>query len=220
MARHGHLPKMNCPHKRENKRMNKNKCVYSDKIINIAAQYWINIIKDGKDHDNGDNSLTGFICSHWANESTKELENKKLEEFRKAFFKELKKNIKKFPEQSEIHLYCDYHPCLVLSKAAEEADIDTIQFPWKTGIIIGPDYISEYKPYARKTFKDSLIYCEHSYLQSLIVIAEKRIENLPNDKWLSEEDKKEYAKDYQNNIKVYKELLETLPDGYVREDLR
>jgi hypothetical protein len=200
--------------------MNKNKCIYSDKIINIAAQYWINIIKSGKDHDNGDNSLTGFFCSHWANESTEELETEKLEKFRKAFFKEFKKVVKEYPRESEMDLYCDYGPGWVLSEAAEEAGIDTIQFPWKTGITIGPDYIRECKPYARKSFKDSLIYCEHSYLQSLIVTTEKRIKNLSKEKWMSEELKKDWLKDYQDDLKVYKELLETIPDSYVREDLR
>lgn len=195
-------------------------CPYSDKIINIAAQYWINIIKSGKDHDNGDNSFAGFICSHLANESTEELENEKLEKFRKAFFEEFKKVVKEYPRESEVNLYCDYNPGWVLSEAAEKAGINEMQFPWKTGIVVGLDYIREHKPYARKSFKDSLIYCERSYLQRLIVDTERQIEKLPKEKWLSEESKKEYIKDYQDNLRVYKELLKTLPNGYTRKDLQ
>ena len=198
----------------------KNRFHYSDKIINLAAQYWINIIKTGKDHDNGDNSFESFACSYLANKSTKELENEKLENFRKAFFEEFKKVIEKYHKENGVSLYCDYHPDWILSEAAKKADINEMQFPWKTGIIVGTDYIIEQKPYARKSFKDSLIYCEHSYLQSLIADAERQIKKIPNEKWLSEERKKEYIKDYQDNLRVYQKLLRTLPNGYIRDNLK
>lgn len=197
----------------------KNNCPYSNKVINLAAQYWINIIKTGQDHDNGDYSFAGFLCSQLANDTAEEIDNERLESFRKAFFEEFKKTVEHYSITNEISLYCDYHPGRVLSEAAEKANIDEAQFPWKAGIVVGADHILERRPYANKTFKDSLVYCEHSYLEKLIEYANSRIEDIPYEKCLSDEDKKRFIEDYKKEIEVYTELLKTLPNYYIRKDL-
>lgn len=46
------------------------------------------------------------------------------------------KGIEEYPYSDEIDLYCDYGPGLILRDAANEAGINSLNFPFKTGMFV------------------------------------------------------------------------------------
>ena len=207
--------------------MNEKKVLFDDKVINMAALYWISIIAEGQDHDNGSLDFASLMCARLANNAAIKVPVENLRKFKEAFAKHFKLLTDKYPNSKEVTTYCDYSPGLVIRDAAEEAGINEIQFPYKTGILIGPNYILERRPYKHwESFKDAIIYCDHSYFKKLIADEQERISGykLEKDAWwygsLSEEERMEGVENCKKNIEVYQNYLNTMPDPYIRDDMK
>lgn len=89
-------------------------------------------------HDNGDNSkpcaVAGIMADMLAmlNKPTKE----QLDNFEKILTDLLINN-----DSKRISLECDYDPCKLLSDAADQSNIDSSVFPWKTNTITTEDKV-------------------------------------------------------------------------------
>ena len=97
------------------------------KAAEVTAKWWRDRISN-INHDNGDNSQSSQMAGLFANllaaknPPTKE----QLDKFEEALIDLIcKDNI------VEVHLDCDYSPCIILYEAAIAAGIDTSVFPWK-----------------------------------------------------------------------------------------
>jgi len=193
----------------------------SEKILDVTCQFWCNIIKGGKDHDNGDKSFTGFMCSFLANSGTKSIDDEKL----KVFSKELKNQILKEAKNrytNYIVLYCDYGPGHLLYQAAEKAQINSLNFPWKTGVYVYENAVIENRPYARPEDEtDSIIYCDKSYVINKIKEIKKWIDDLKAkelEEWETEENRKEYIESNTKRLESYEVFLNKMGECYLRED--
>ena len=108
-----------------------------ERIINRVVKIWIDLLKDPK-YDNGDKSFSGFMASSMADKISKNNNKEILEKFGK----ELKKILcdKNIEDYKKTYLNVDYHPCEVLSDAANKAGLK-MKFPWKTNISYEDDYV-------------------------------------------------------------------------------
>lgn len=100
----------------------------------VAAEWWAKKIGGEIHHDNGDNSPLNKLAMLMADSAQTRPTEAQIEVFKAAVIK----GIEGYPYSGEIDIYCDYWPGLILSDAAEEAGINKMNFPYKTGM-----YVSE-----------------------------------------------------------------------------
>ena len=94
-------------------------------IAEAAAKWWADQISGNVTFDNGDDSLTGSMCSAMASKLVKPV----TEEQKNKFIEILTERI--VTEQRDI-LSVDYGPDMLLGESAEQAGISESNFPWKT----------------------------------------------------------------------------------------
>ena len=194
----------------------------SDKVLNVACDYWCKTIKGGKGHDNGDKSMTSIFASLLANSATNTISDDKLNIFKEELKKQIPEYWEKYGYESReyLYLYCDYGPSFVLNKAAEKADINTLNFPWKTGIFIYTNAVIEIRPYNRpENETDAIIYCEKGYIVDKIASTEKYIEELKvrePEKWETENDIKDILECEIKLLGYYKDFLNKMGEEYIK----
>jgi len=120
----------------------------SDRIIAKAVDIWCKALRHPK-FDNGDTSQHGFLGMALATtliesdkSKTTDMPNR-IEVFRKAITDELIR-LRDTPEDGEYFqrwLDVDYHPCRVLSNAADLSGIPHSQFSCKSSVMIDSDAV-------------------------------------------------------------------------------
>ena len=90
--------------------------------IEKAVNWWVEKVTANQPHSNGDNGYTSIVTCLLADSMVKKISKKQVEV--KAW--------------TEISIWCDYGPCVMLEQAALEAGIPATNFPFKTWM-----YISE-----------------------------------------------------------------------------
>lgn len=101
----------------------------------VAAEWWSKKIGGEIHHDNGDNSPLNNLAMLMADSAQQKPTEAQINTFKTSVIK----GIEQYPLRSgEIDIYCDYGPGLILRDAAEEAGINKMNFPYKTGM-----YVSE-----------------------------------------------------------------------------
>lgn len=117
---------------------------YKNSIVTIASNWWTEVIKDAK-LDSGATGYEGAMSTILGNmlkeqiSDTKQLKFKNL--LREYIIKNYEENFIKSNGTRSIILSCDYGPDANLAKIAEQCSISENNFPWKTTMWIGPDYI-------------------------------------------------------------------------------
>lgn len=98
----------------------------------VAADWWASKISGNVRHDNGDTSPTNMFAMLLADAGRMPLTREQINTFKAAVIK----GIEEYPYNGEIDLYCDYGPGLILRDAADEAGINHLNFPFKTGMFV------------------------------------------------------------------------------------
>lgn len=104
-----------------------------EQTINVVVEWWINKLRSGTPHSNGDDGLPSIFACALADSLT----SSASEDSYKTFEASLKYLIKKEMEESlnrfpHLYLGCDYSPCRILSDAAKVSGINKLNFPFKT----------------------------------------------------------------------------------------
>ena len=127
----------------------------SNKMIIRAVELWARALRNPK-FDNGDNSRNGFmthaLVSMNIEHDKKNIDS--LDESIKIFKSELIKLLIKERDSGDYFtrfLDTDYHPCKLLSVAAEKAGIPESQFSVKSGVQIYEDYVISRFGYGAKS---------------------------------------------------------------------
>lgn len=114
-----------------------------------AVNWWANEISNPKPHSNGDNSPASLFACMFADMMQEKITELQIVEFRaelaRLIEREIERDIEMHYSRVMVYLICDYHPCEMLSDAAERAGISKSNFPYKTGMLIesidgGKDY--------------------------------------------------------------------------------
>lgn len=109
-----------------------------EESIKKAVDWWANKISGNIHHDNGDDSFASVMSCFLADMGSKPVTNEQIEVFKKELAKGITEYIKEYPT-FKVYLGCDYGPCEILSRAADEAGIKPLNFPFKTGMYIEAD---------------------------------------------------------------------------------
>ncbi len=116
-----------------------------DLLIEKAVDLWCDALKK-PEFNNGDLSSTGILgqgLAMWSINKDKEKMgpiNEKLIIFREELIK-LMQQIKNKHKDHTIYLSVDYHPCELLSLAAEKAGIPESQFSCKSTVMVRQDSV-------------------------------------------------------------------------------
>ena len=103
----------------------------------VAAEWWTEKISGNCQHSNGDASLSSMITMCLADRGQEKPNLEQLDTFKAAVIK----GIEEYPYSHEIDLYCDYGPGLILRDAANEAGINHLNFPFKTGMFVSANQV-------------------------------------------------------------------------------
>lgn len=98
-----------------------------------AAEWWASKIDGRHHHDNGDRSSAGAIGMFLADALMKAPSEEQVDKFKGALITELL-NENNASLLAFGGLHCDYGPGLFLRDAAEEAGIESYNFPFKTSM--------------------------------------------------------------------------------------
>ena len=107
-----------------------------DELIEIAVNWWVEKITSFAPHDNGAlNEKASSMACMMANLGALRFAPKddQVEKFKNSLMARIKEESL---TRSKIDLYCDYGPGYILSDAAEDARINVLLFPFKTGMYI------------------------------------------------------------------------------------
>ena len=99
--------------------------------IKTAAKWWTDKLRQRAPHDNGDRSCDFAMLL--ADLLTTPMSEDQLNKFQEALEKEIDLNMAAY---GLCILGCDYAPCNVLTNAADQAGINTHNFPFKTAMDI------------------------------------------------------------------------------------
>ena len=115
-----------------------------DEVILTAVQWWSDKLASRAPHSNGDNSSASVLACMFADIGSKELTRIQLSLFEGFLTSKLQslydQEIVKW-KSSSFSIGCDYGPCSELIYAAENAEINLLNFPFKTWMRIGKDYV-------------------------------------------------------------------------------
>jgi hypothetical protein len=109
-------------------------------IAKIAAKWWADKLRSPAMLDNGDNSEAGFMTNVLATIVQQSEREDVTESKISKFEEELTKLITKM-DKGYVYIGVDYDPCVVLSDAAQKADLKLgmTTLPWKTNMNIDPN---------------------------------------------------------------------------------
>ena len=106
-----------------------------DKAIN----WWADKISKREAHSNGDNSTSSVMACILADMGYKQPTEEQLKIFREELRNQLEQEYEEYKGMWAIFLGCDYGPGRALREAAKKADINDLNFPFKTNMRIEPD---------------------------------------------------------------------------------
>ena len=115
---------------------------YKEQIIELAASWWANVIKDAK-LDAGDDERDGAIAIVLGKMLQQPIAQEKSEMFKNRLKEYLDIEFDKCLINNgmrSIILDCDYGPDRNLSEIAKQCDISENNFPWKTTMWIGTNF--------------------------------------------------------------------------------
>ena len=116
--------------------------------IKTAVRWWADKLKTRQPHSNGDNSPTSVFACLLADMGTNEVCDDKLGLFMDELTAQINTYMDKFNDRY-VSIMCDYGPGAMLCEAAEKADINSVNFPFKTSIsIVWREDEHEYVVYA------------------------------------------------------------------------
>lgn len=104
-----------------------------NKAIETAVNWWVEKLKSKPCHDNGDNSLASIMACIIADKSMTDISEEQLDTFKTELKAYIEHTLDKY---RFVDLYSDYGPGVGLHEAAKKANINTINFPYKTGVKI------------------------------------------------------------------------------------
>ena len=123
-----------------------------EEVISTAANWWSNKLAGKVRHDNGDNSRTSLMACLFADMCAQPIQKEQLAIFEEELIKNIRRTYENHIEQVGCHftvIGCDYGPCSELYSAAEKAGINQGNFPFKTWMHIGIDYVEVSDGYGR-----------------------------------------------------------------------
>lgn len=115
---------------------------YKQQIVDIAASWWTNVITNAK-MDCGATGRDDLFTEALGYMLKKPSSQNELDKFKKVLANYLNSEFDRVFKENEnncIILDCDYSPCKVLRDIAEQCNISTNNFPWKTTMWIGKNY--------------------------------------------------------------------------------
>lgn len=107
-------------------------------IAEIAANWWADQLVRPT-YDNGDRSTTGGFGMLLAMANTKEVTPEAKQKFVDSLTSEITKCLE---SGKDPYLHVDYGPTPMLGEAAEQAEISTMNFPWKTSMWMDKEHVS------------------------------------------------------------------------------
>lgn len=187
---------------------------YKEQIIEIAASWWADVIKDAK-LDCGDNDRDGAIAVVLGKmlqkpiaQEKSEIFKRRLKEFLDAEFDRVIIN----KGMRSVILSCDYGPDKNLSEIAEQCDISENNFPWKTTMWIGKNYCQ-----VRYGYGSSLdtIFESKEHLSDILNDDIKTLEyyEQQSDDYFVISTKKELMKEMEDKLKKDQEKYEKFIKG-------
>lgn len=123
-----------------------------EEVIFTAVQWWSDKLASRARHDNGDNSRTSLVACLFADMCSEPITKDQLVIFERVLTERLRSTYENHIEQVGMPytiIGCDYGPCDALYSAAEEAGINANNFPFKTWMHIGRDYVEVSAGYAQ-----------------------------------------------------------------------
>ena len=123
-----------------------------EEVISTAAKWWTDKLASIPRHDNGDNSRTSLVACLFADMCSEPITKEQLVIFEEELIRNIRSTYENHIEHVGCHftvIGCDYAPCSELYSAAVGAGINVNNFPFKTWMRIGPDYVEVSDGYRR-----------------------------------------------------------------------
>lgn len=105
-----------------------------EKAIKKAVDWWCNKVCGPVHHDNGDHSYPNTMAMLFADLCASPVSNTAADIFKAELSKRINEDLN--AGYCQVRLNVDYCPCEMLSAAAEAANIDEMNFPFKTNMFI------------------------------------------------------------------------------------
>ena len=112
----------------------------------VAAAWWAGKIGGNTRHGNGDTSLSSAFAMWMADAGQETPSSEQINAFKTALIRGIEELALRM---REVPLFCDYGPGGILHNAAEEAGINELNFPFKTGMFVSPDQVRVSDGYAQ-----------------------------------------------------------------------
>lgn len=115
-----------------------------EEVILTAVQWWSDKLASRAPHSNGDNNSASIMACLFADMCRENTSKEKLTLFEKFLTERLSLRYDDLITTGKSLYFmigCDYSPDGELSEAAEKAGIGTLNFPFKTWMRIGKDYV-------------------------------------------------------------------------------
>lgn len=145
---------------------------YKEKILDVASNWWGEVIKDAK-LDCGAKGYDEVMATALGNMLKTNLEEKNINSFKTLLRKRIEEEYDEIRYNGTFILSVDYEPDRNLYDIAKECNINTNNFPWKTVMWIGKDFIKLRYGYSSQT---ETIFETEEHLKREIEKDEKRIE--------------------------------------------
>ena len=115
-----------------------------EEVILTAVQWWSDKLASRAPHNNGDNSSASVLACLFADMGRKRLTRIQLSLFEGFLTQKLNKcydDLIGDDVRGRFTIGCDYGPCAELVYAAENAEINLMNFPFKTWMCIYKDHV-------------------------------------------------------------------------------
>lgn len=188
-------------------------------ISTIASKWWVDMIQNPK-FDNGVDSFANILAKN----SVKDISAHQLEKFqilvKHLIWRKLNENI---ITGTEYVLGCDYGPCRELEDIAEQCNIPTTNFPWKTNMWVSDNHIFVSTGYRGPR---EYLYADINFYKDKVSSVDKAISLLDtrSDDWFELYSKEEYLSDYNKERDTYLSKIKELEDDnqyyYIKEEYR
>lgn len=193
--------------------------IIKEEILKLVCEYWNRKLVGDVRHDNGDKTGESTLAMFLADMVAEN--NKVSKEQLDIFDKELKNQIiNKEYDDYLVETYCDYGPGLYLHEAAQKAKINTLVFPFKTGITFSNDTVIESLPYSNKSYIEKIIYCNKQYIDERIKSANEALEKYRKENYKYWDSKEECENYYAKILKEQKDFANSFDEIYIREDFK
>ena len=123
-----------------------------EEVIRTAVKWWLDKVCSKVPHNNGDSNSSSILACLFADMGAEDVTRSQAIVFDMALTHKIEamyaENFEKRAYQAFM-IGCDYHPCVELYDAAKEAGISEMNFPFKTWMRIGKDFVEVSDGYAK-----------------------------------------------------------------------